>query len=342
MESDKKMPRGGNPAKFMISLLGGFRIEDRPGGLLKLTGKKGPAIIAYLALCPGMAAPRERLADLLWSDSDSEHSRNSLRQSLSVLRDDLAQADADILRSHKETIGLRAGLVEVDVERFEAGLSARLAGELDTALALYRGPFLDGFFAGSAFDDWTALERDRLLNRALESFERLARLKDIDTGLTLADRLIAMDPTREASYRLKMDLLAASGQRDRAMRTYEACETMLKKEFGVEASPETRALRKSLLSVTDSAAGSARQQRVNGVAAGQRPGRSVISVAGFEKILRENGATTISSRDWCRTSPWRCPWFATTSCSPAFRPCRRTEQATMPRQTRDGLAPSMS
>ncbi|WP_095084536.1 BTAD domain-containing putative transcriptional regulator [Mesorhizobium sophorae] len=274
-------------AASKISLFGGFRIEKETVGPLWLTGKRGPAIIAYLARCPGMAATRERLADLLWSDSDSEHSRNSLRQTLSVLRRDLSRAGVDILHSRRELIGLRPDAVRVDVEEFESGLSARSAPELETALAHYTGPFLDGVYLGSnAFDDWAAAERDRLLGRALESFEKLARLVDTEAGLALADRILAMDPTREESYRLKMELLAACGQRDRAIRTYEACRSMLKKEFGVETSPETRALWQSLLSAADT---TSNLQPANAAPAGQRSRRPSISVADFVNLTGKRG-----------------------------------------------------
>ena len=107
-------------------LFGGFRVERERDGQIWLTGKRGPAIIAYLARCPGMAAPREKLADLLWGDSDSEHSRNSLRQTLSVLRRDLMRAGVDIIQSRKDMIGLKADAVGVDVEEFEAGLAGPL------------------------------------------------------------------------------------------------------------------------------------------------------------------------------------------------------------------------
>src|SRR5436305_10162724 len=126
-----------------------------------------------------MAAPREKLADLLWGDSDGEHSRNSLRQTLSVLRRDLMQAAGDLLEPRKDTIGLRADAGRVDVDDFEAGFAARSPQELESALAVYSGPFLDGFFLGSSpFDDWVASERDRMQNRALEAFDKLARLVD--------------------------------------------------------------------------------------------------------------------------------------------------------------------
>ncbi|MDX8522680.1 BTAD domain-containing putative transcriptional regulator [Mesorhizobium dulcispinae] len=278
------MQSGEGGAAGRISLFGGFQIEKEAGGPVWLTGKRGPAILAYLARCPGLAAPRERLADLLWSNSDSEHSRNSLRQTLSVLRRDLSRAGMDIIHSHKELIGIRPNAVRVDVEDFEAGLSARSASELETTLALYTGPFLDGFYLGSnAFDDWAALERERLLSRALEWLEKLARLVDAESGLAVADRILSMEPTREESYRLKMELLVACGQRDKALRTFEACRSILKKEFGVDVSPETRALWQSI----SAADGSSSQQLVNGVSGVQHVGRPSISVADFVNLTGE-------------------------------------------------------
>jgi DNA-binding SARP family transcriptional activator len=277
-------------APLRISLFGGFRIQGEYDGQVRLTGKRGAGIIAYLARCPGMAAPREKLADLLWGDSDGEHSRNSLRQTLTVLRRDLMQAAGDLLETRKDTIGLRADAVRVDVDDFEAGFAARSPQELESALAVYSGPFLDGFFLGSsAFDDWVASERDRMQNRALEAFDRLARLVDAETGLGLADRLLAMEPTREASYRLKMELLIACGQRDRAMRTYETCRSMLKREFDIDVSPETRALWLSMSSAAGTPANPVPMQQASHVLAGQRLGRPSISVADFVNLTGERG-----------------------------------------------------
>lgn len=281
------MHGGKDIAAGRISLLGGFRIEGEAGGEVLLTGKRGAAILAYLALCPGMTSSRERLADLLWSDSDSEHSRNSLRQTLSVLRRDLSRAGMDIVHSHREMIGIRPNAVRVDVQDFEAGLSARSASELETTLALYTGPFLDGLYLGSnAFDDWVALERERLLGRALEWLEKLARLIDSESGLAVADRILAMEPAREEAYRLKMELLVASGQRDQALRTFEACRNALRKEFGVDVSTETRALWQSLLSSTEP---SSNPQTAGGAIAGQRSGRPSIAVADFVNLTGQRG-----------------------------------------------------
>ena len=242
------MPLDGSQPKLTIYLFGGLRIHDARNRPLELTGKKGSAIIAYLSRCAGSTATREKLADLLWSDSDSEHSRNSLRQALSVLRQDLSSVGSNLLLSSKDTIGLSQGSIGSDVETLETAISARSAGQLEKAISVYSGPFLDGFFSGSTpFDDWVAAEREKFLGLAIGSLEKLARLVDVEKGLSIARRLLSMEPTREASYRLEMELLALSGQRDRAIRTFEACRAMLQKEFGVSVSPETKDLWQSLL-----------------------------------------------------------------------------------------------
>ena len=67
------------------------------------------------------------------------------------------RAKLNIIQSRKDMIGLKSDAVGVDVEDFEAGLPARSPQELEAALAVYSGPFLDGFFLGSnPFDDWAA------------------------------------------------------------------------------------------------------------------------------------------------------------------------------------------
>ena len=64
-EAQLPTEKDGMTAPLRISLFGGFRIQGEYDAQVRLTGKRGAGIIAYLARCPGMAAPREKLADLL-------------------------------------------------------------------------------------------------------------------------------------------------------------------------------------------------------------------------------------------------------------------------------------
>ncbi len=55
-------------AKVNLALLGGLRLQIDPGEPVPLSTKKAGALLAYLALHPGQAQARPKLAALLWGD----------------------------------------------------------------------------------------------------------------------------------------------------------------------------------------------------------------------------------------------------------------------------------
>ncbi len=121
------------------------------------------------------------------------------------------------------------------------------SASLDTALDLYQGDFLAGFFVDStAFEQWATRERERLRLRAMEGLDRLVgghlAQRAYAAGMATATRLLDMDPLREETHQQMMRLLALSGQRGKALEQYETCRRLLKDELGVEPTPETRAL----------------------------------------------------------------------------------------------------
>ena len=77
-----------NPAnrRLQLSLLGGFRAMRDDGELLSITSRKARALLAFLAVFPGRAYPREHLRSLLWSEVGDRQARDSLRQALAALR----------------------------------------------------------------------------------------------------------------------------------------------------------------------------------------------------------------------------------------------------------------
>jgi hypothetical protein len=58
--------------RLTLQLLGGFSIRPGSGPALSLGTKKAQALIAYLAVPPGRAHPRDKLASLLWGDTGDE------------------------------------------------------------------------------------------------------------------------------------------------------------------------------------------------------------------------------------------------------------------------------
>ena len=67
-------------AKVNLALLGGLRLQTDPGEPIPLSTKKAGALLAYLALHPGRARARPKLAALLWGNRTEVQARDSLRQ----------------------------------------------------------------------------------------------------------------------------------------------------------------------------------------------------------------------------------------------------------------------
>lgn len=230
-----------------MQLLGPCQITDGRGGVVTAQGRKAIALLAYLALAPGQRCSREKLADLLWPDRPSVQARNSLRQTFSLIRR-LVPEGADVFLADRDFISLAGGALQCDVlELLElcAGGAGANAGAI---AALYRGPFLDGFFSGSfVFDEWATTIRQRIETATIHALHEAARICPDAEGLPLLRQLLVMDPTREATYQLGMELYAVRRQRDQALRLYESCKSMLAREYGVGPSPETERIRQRIV-----------------------------------------------------------------------------------------------
>jgi DNA-binding SARP family transcriptional activator len=127
---------------------------------------------------------------------------------------------------------------ETDAVEFE-----RLAktGKLAEAAAIYRGPLLDGHgVRDGAFEDWLLVERTRLHILATDVLDRFAASQSGDAAIETAQQLPRLDPVREESHRLLMRLYASVGQRAQALRQYEQCSDILRRDLQTKPDAETR------------------------------------------------------------------------------------------------------
>ena len=130
-----------------LRLLGPAQIEaGDPAEPVELAAYKGAALAFYLAARPDQPVARTRLIALLWEDSDEQEGRNSLSTALSRLRRTLPNVpivpvgDALVWRPDP------AGGVWTDIAAFQARSRPTASKlDLDTAVELWRGPFLEGF-----------------------------------------------------------------------------------------------------------------------------------------------------------------------------------------------------
>ncbi|HYE49643.1 MAG TPA: BTAD domain-containing putative transcriptional regulator [Azospirillaceae bacterium] len=227
-----------------ITLLGGFSVRGPDGAPLALPTRKAEALLALLALRPGSALTRDRVAGLLWPASAEPQARGSLRQTLAQLRrclpDGAVEAVGDSLR-------LDPALATSDTARLEAALAANEPQGPAAVAGLYAGRLLADFPVGEdPFEEWRRLEGERLHALALDAMGRrladLAARGEAEEGVALGERLLALDPASEETHRALMRLHLARGARPAALRQYERCRDALRGALGVAPSRETEEL----------------------------------------------------------------------------------------------------
>jgi len=232
----------------ILRLLGTFAVEADVGRVIPISvrGKKPQALLAYLAMQPDYQARREQLATLFWGDNPDMLARHSLRQCLNSLRQDLCAA-SEILLVDRDTIKLSGELVRVDARMLVSLAASGRPEHLVEAAALWRGPFLNQLTLDiDEFDVWRNQEADRLGAAAANVFDTLCRnaeaAGDGEAALAAAERLVALDPTREDWQRLALQLLARHKGREIALSRGKLVVDLLRNELDVAPEPATRAL----------------------------------------------------------------------------------------------------
>lgn len=237
-----------------LKLLGDFCLRSENGSLVTISAKKSQAMLAFLAVKPSQLVSRDKMASLLWSSTASEQARQSLRQTLSTLRKELAAlSPKKILIEEGDFLSLDASLVYVDVAEFESLAAVGTAEALDPATRLYEGDFLDGFeLDEEKFDQWVLAERDRLHRMSLRAHaslvEQLTRAGSMDEAVATAQRSLRIDPLQEPMHRTLMRLYLQGGDTTSALQQYDACAKVLKRELAIEPDAETKALYNEIVS----------------------------------------------------------------------------------------------
>lgn len=208
--------------------------------------KRALALLSVLAASGDSGLSRDRLVAMLWPESSEERARHSLTQLMYAARravsiDDLFLADGD-LRLNPERI-------TSDVRELDEALAR---GDLEDAVPLYQGPFLDGFFlSGTApFEQWVDIQRSRFAERVADALEQLGNAAEAagDTRRVVdwRRRLANMRPLDAHAAVLLMNSLAAVGDRAGALQHATLHATMLREELGLDPDPVVEELAEKL------------------------------------------------------------------------------------------------
>jgi DNA-binding SARP family transcriptional activator len=203
------------------------------------------ALLAYLATARPLGFHRrDKLVTLFWPDLDKERARGALRTTLSRLRVDLGD---DVIESRGvEEIGVRRDRVWCDV----IAIRERIAqGDVLGAATLYGGPMLDGVHVSGTseeFEQWLTIERDAIRRTLLAALsaeaEGYSARGEYAAATDCARRARDLAPADEVTARNMIRIMLSAGDRGGALAAYETIEAVLRREFDVQPSDETRAL----------------------------------------------------------------------------------------------------
>jgi DNA-binding SARP family transcriptional activator len=222
----------------VLGLIGGF--ELRCGGApvpLPLTAQR---LVAFLALQP-RPVTRLYVACTLWLDSGEEQAKGCLRSALWRTQ-----------RSGLELVRTAGGHLSLDPD-----LELDVAHVTELAHRALEGPGVlrddevhaladAGDLLPDWYDDWLAIERERLRQLRLHALEatceRLAGTRRFGAAVEAGLSAVATEPLRESAHRALIRVHLAEGNLGEALRQYESYRSLLDRELHAEPTDELRAL----------------------------------------------------------------------------------------------------
>ncbi|GAA2257225.1 AfsR/SARP family transcriptional regulator [Streptomyces amakusaensis] len=249
-----------------FNLMGPFEIITDSGETLAPKAPKVSQMLAVLALQPRETVPMSTLIRELWGENPPSGAMRTLQTHVYHARRMLA--DARVTRTDRRLLttmapGYRLDVAddEVDVRVFERlvrqaqgelerGTPESAADLLERALTLWRGPVLSNVPIADVLAGRMAyLEELRLhaLELRVETEMRLGRHREFLPELRV---LVHEHPLHEWFHGQLISALHQSGRRGEALQAYQNLYCILKRELGLEPSPELRRLQSQILNST--------------------------------------------------------------------------------------------
>ncbi|WP_424183997.1 BTAD domain-containing putative transcriptional regulator [Actinokineospora sp. G85] len=236
---------------MQVAILGPLRLTGADGAELELGGTRLRVLLARLALDAGQFVGAAALIDALWGEHPPVDASNALQSVVSRLRRALRVESEGLVESGSAGYRLAIGPDDVDAHRFEAlvgsarealraGRVAQGAEALRRALALWRGPVLDGL-DDAPFAEPVVSRLAELRTAAVE--DQLAAEVELGGHAEAVARLrelVTAQPLRERAAGLLMRALSAAGRQAEALAEFERVRRALDDELGVEPGPALR------------------------------------------------------------------------------------------------------
>ncbi|MGB8954665.1 MAG: BTAD domain-containing putative transcriptional regulator [Tumebacillaceae bacterium] len=255
-----------------VRMLGHFNLHRgmEEVGRKEWKREKSRQLFQLLVTRQGQLLQRDEIYERLWPDVDEKTANRDFKVAMNALSNVLepkreARSDSFFIErvdtayrlnrnaaiwvdAHEFTVLAERGLAQAERYRLANGGSAdRIVQELEAALHLYQGDFLQHY----PYLDWCADERDRLRTLHLRLLETLARLYQergaLQEAVTCCERILAADSCWEAAYQILMNCYHQLGNRTLVMSTYKKCVAQLDDHLGLSPLAETTRLYQRLV-----------------------------------------------------------------------------------------------
>ncbi len=241
-------------SKVNVHLFGRFEVYSDERPVAPFHCQKALELFCFLLLFRDKPHFREKLAEIFWGSRCTAESKKYFRKTLWQLQHTIdgmfTPEEGSILTVNGDWLEFNPNRnLWLDTNEFEkvlAVLNNRRGQDFSQqdfaaarhAASLYRGKLLESWY-----QEWCLYERERLedsyftlIEKLIDYCETNGRYQD---GICYGRKLLEIDSSHEGTYQKLMRLHYLDGNRTCAIRLFEACCKMLKKEFNIEPNETT-------------------------------------------------------------------------------------------------------
>jgi DNA-binding SARP family transcriptional activator/TolB-like protein len=219
--------------RYRLTVLGRLALEADSEPIEGAAGRpRSLALLAILASGGEAGVARDNLLLYLWPESNTQRARNSLHQALHTTRRHLGEGAvlADAL-----TVRLNPAAFSTDLWDFQAALDR---GDVEHAVELYEGPFLEDFALPELpeFTRWIEEERERIARLYSDALEAAAALSSREgrhrEAIGRWQALARLDPLSSRPILGLMRAFADAGNHAAALARARDYDMRVRKELG--------------------------------------------------------------------------------------------------------------
>lgn len=234
-----------NGRHFQINTFGGFSLENVSKYTPSLVNRKACALLVYLALSDSGSESRERLSALLWSNSDEQQARASLRQCLKQIREFLNTDKISVIHTGRSDIKLDHSKLSVDVHEVIYAVESGTTHPILLQRKLLTETFLPSFEdLDPEYRIWLLVQRQSIHERIVRALEDAMVLNaerfEMKAAKPFAIALLNLDPSHETACQYLMRIHAMDGEIPSALKIYKTLWELLDKDYDMEPAQKTQ------------------------------------------------------------------------------------------------------